>query len=191
MGGKLEKPANCCKTFTKFLLSRVGMSLMVVVYSIIGGFIFQFLEKTNEKGECIQKMEDYRVLENRVKNQLWNASKTIVNRYHQSNQDALRMYEALGEFRDFLVEFRDEVLNIDYSGEDCVRMGEEGGPGYKWSYPMAVQFSVTVITTVGTDKIRHLYYIYFTFILSFNVSFFSRMYIYFIISQSNVHHYAK
>ena len=52
-----EKPANCCKTCTKFLLSRVGISIMVILYSVIGGFIFEFLEKTNEKGECIQKMQ--------------------------------------------------------------------------------------------------------------------------------------
>ena len=51
------------------------------------------------------------------------------------------------------MEFRDKALDIAYKGIDCVRMGEEGGPGYKWTFPMAVQFSVTVITTVGTDNI--------------------------------------
>ena len=148
-----EKPANCCKTCTKFLLSRVGISIMVILYSVIGGFIFEFLEKTNEKGECIQKMQDYNELEGRIKLQLWNVSKTSVNRYHQNNQDVVRMQEAFDEFRVFLVEFRDKALDIAYKGIDCVRMGEEGGPGYKWTFPMAVQFSVTVITTVGTDNI--------------------------------------
>ena len=72
---------NCCKTLVKFLLSRLGISVMVILYSIIGGFIFEFLEKTNEKEECIQKLNEYRALEFRIKQELWNVSVTSLKGY--------------------------------------------------------------------------------------------------------------
>ena len=144
-----NKLANCCKTFAKFFLSRVGISVMVVLYSIIGGFVFEFLEKTNEKGECIQKLNDYNALELRVKQQLWNVSITSVNKHKDENEDIESAREATEELRKHLIDFRTNVLNINYTGIDCEKMGEQGGPGYRWTFPMAVQFSVTVITTIG------------------------------------------
>ncbi len=45
---------NFCKRVFKFIFSQVGLSAMVVAYTIAGGFIFEHLEQTNEKQECMQ-----------------------------------------------------------------------------------------------------------------------------------------
>jgi len=44
----------CCKKAAKFAFTNIGLSVIVVVYAIAGAFIFQILEQTNEKEECIQ-----------------------------------------------------------------------------------------------------------------------------------------
>ena len=40
-------PLDCCKTFTKFLLSQVGLCIIVILYSAAGAFIFKHLEQIN------------------------------------------------------------------------------------------------------------------------------------------------
>ena len=140
---------NCCKTFTKFLLSHVGLCMVVVLYSVAGGFIFKHLEQTNEKQECIKKMDRYNVMALEVKNELWTVSKAFVKQYNDDDRDPDRQQEALQEFRKYLVQFRSDVRELNYDGKNCSMMGETGGPGYRWSFPGALLFSVTVITTIG------------------------------------------
>ena len=142
-------PGNCCKTFTKFLLSQVGLSIIVILYSVAGAFIFKHLEQTNEKQECIKKMEKYVVMANETKQQIWMAAKAYVKQYNDDDEDPDVVQNALIEFRQTLVQFRDDARALQYDGKDCNRMGEDGGPGYKWSLPGALLFSVTVITTIG------------------------------------------
>ena len=43
-----------CKKAMKFTFSQLGLCTMVALYAIAGAFIFQHLEKTNEKDECVQ-----------------------------------------------------------------------------------------------------------------------------------------
>lgn len=40
---------NCCKRFSAFLLSTVGLSLLTVAYSIVGGFLFSAVEAPYER----------------------------------------------------------------------------------------------------------------------------------------------
>jgi len=44
----------CCKKAAKFVASTLGLSIIVALYAVAGAFIFQILEQTNEKEECIQ-----------------------------------------------------------------------------------------------------------------------------------------
>jgi len=39
---------NCCKRFTAFLLSTVGLSVLTVAYSVLGGLLFAAVEAPNE-----------------------------------------------------------------------------------------------------------------------------------------------
>jgi len=45
---------DCCKKAAKLAFSTVGLSIIVALYAVAGAFIFQALEQTNEKEECIQ-----------------------------------------------------------------------------------------------------------------------------------------
>ena len=44
----------CCTKAAKFILSNIGLCILVALYAVAGAFIFQLLEQTNEKEECIQ-----------------------------------------------------------------------------------------------------------------------------------------
>jgi hypothetical protein len=138
---KRQARRNCCKKALKFMFSHIGLCGMVVAYSIAGGFIFQHLEKTNEKQECVKAQDTYEPMENLTKYNLWDISS-----HFRKDED---IEYALVEFQKMLVKFRDDVLALSYDGTNCSMMGEPGGPGYQWSFPGALLFSVTVITTIG------------------------------------------
>lgn len=138
---KRQARRNCCKKALKFMFSHIGLCGMVVAYSIAGGFIFQHLEKTNEKQECVKAKEKYDPLENSTKYNMWDISS-----HFRKDED---IDYALVEFQKQLVKFRDDVLALSYDGTNCSQMGEPSGPGYQWSFPGALLFSVTVITTIG------------------------------------------
>lgn len=147
-GGKGE----CCKKFLKFLFSNLGLIAMVVAYSVAGGFIFEHLEKTNEKAECIKSMEKYIPMENDTTWKLWQMATAYVPAYNDGEELEAT---ALHEIEQILHKFRTDVLELSYDGKNCTIMGETGGPGHKWSLPGALLFSVTVITTIGESSAEY------------------------------------
>ena len=44
----VSRGKQCCKKFLTFLFSQIGMCALVVCYAILGGFLFRWLESTNE-----------------------------------------------------------------------------------------------------------------------------------------------
>lgn len=134
-----------CKKFIKFLFSHIGLCAMVVAYCVAGGFIFEHLESTNEKEECIKKMNTYNPLQNSTRYKMWEVAKS----FGGDPDDEDNIEQALAEYEKLLEKFRDDVIAIGYDGRNCTRMGETDGPGYEWSFPGALLFSVTVVTTIG------------------------------------------
>ena len=133
---------DCCKKALKFLFSHIGLTGMVLAYAVAGGFIFQHLEKTNEKQECLKAEERYQPTENDTKYKMWEIAKMF-------GQDEENIDTALPQFVTVLQKFRNDVLKLGYEGQNCSRMGETDGPGYKWSFASSMLFSVTVMTTIG------------------------------------------
>ena len=147
-GGKPPPPPedkgsakNCCKKTLKFLFSHIGLCGMVVAYSVAGGFIFRHLEQTNERMECQKAFEKYEPAENDTQQKLW----AIAQNFPDPDSEEY----AIAEFQKVLHSYRKVVLDLDYDGKNCSMYGEEGGPVYSWSFPGAMLFSVTVITTIG------------------------------------------
>ena len=58
------KSPGCIKKCLKFCLSHITLLGMVMVYCIAGGLMFEHLEKTNEKQECLNAMNNYYPIEN-------------------------------------------------------------------------------------------------------------------------------
>ena len=107
-GGQEKKGrGDCCKKFLKFLFSHIGLCGMVVAYSVVGGFIFQHLEQTNEKQECVKKMDKYNPMENETTFKLWEIAQAFVPEY---NDDTEIEPKALGEIESILKKFRTDVL---------------------------------------------------------------------------------
>jgi potassium channel subfamily K protein len=141
--------ANCCKKFVKFMFSHIGLMIMVVAYSVAGGFIFEHLEATNEKQECVKAMNKYFPMENSTVIKLWEVAKIFCD----DKDDDEKAEQANVEIQKLLEKFRDDVLELGYGGTNCTSMGEPGGPGFQWSFSGALLFSVTVITTIGYGNI--------------------------------------
>ncbi len=143
-----------CKKFLKFLFSKVGLVLLVIVYSLIGGAIFQHLEEENEKMECVGLMNEYFPVEEKGTENLWEIAKAYVDEYERTTgqeQENLRL-EAEQEIQKILHAYRDDVLELKYNGKNCTLMGEKGGPGHRWSFAGSLLFAVTVITTIGESR---------------------------------------
>lgn len=138
--GRSKTIKGCLKKTVKFTFSQFGLCALVTLYAVAGGFIFQHLEKTNEKQECFELMLRYVPMENATVHRLWD----IASSFQEDD-----VASALDAFRKQIQNFRDDVLTLDYDGSNCSAMGEPEGPPFRWSYPGALLFSVTVFTTIG------------------------------------------
>lgn len=141
----------CLKKAFKFIFSQFGLCAIVTLYGVAGGFIFQHLEKTNEKQECLEAMLKYYPMENATVYRLWDVASSF-----QEKDDAVF---ALDAFQKQLQSFRDDVLALGFDGSNCSAMGEPGGPQYQWSYSGSLLFSVTVFTTIGICLIAYSSYL--------------------------------
>ncbi|WAQ99861.1 KCNKI-like protein [Mya arenaria] len=141
--GDEKKQDGCCKVFWKFMFSHIGLCAMVVLYSVAGGFIFEHLERENEKAVCTESLDEYVPMQDKT---LENLKKVILE--NNLNTDAMMI-----QMKSILQTFRNNSLAIGYDGRNCDGYGEPNGPTYEWSWAGALMFSVTVITTIGYGHI--------------------------------------
>ena len=138
-----DKGNSCCKMFWKFMFSHIGLCLLVVLYCVAGGFIFEHLEKANELEICYESRKEYIPMQDRT---LENLKKVILE--NNLDTDAMMI-----QMKSILQTFRNNSLAIGYDGRDCDGYGNPNGPVYEWSWAGALMFSVTVITTIGKSLI--------------------------------------
>ncbi|ESN94959.1 hypothetical protein HELRODRAFT_102762 [Helobdella robusta] len=117
----------------------------MIVYTIIGALVFQNLETTNEKQQCIRKMNAYNPIENETAEELWKAAQVFQQIDDEEN--------ALDAIYDIVVDFRQKALALKYDGKNCSQIGVDGGPQSDWSFSGSLLFCVTVFTTVGYGNI--------------------------------------
>lgn len=142
--GTQKKKDGCGKKVAKFLFSHIGLSAMVVLYCVAGGFIFEHLEKNNEETICFESRSEYNPMESKT----INSTLKIFSDYGGVTTDANRELMEV-QIRSILETFRSNVLAIGYDGSNCNAYGEEDGPKYKWSWAGALMFAVTVVSTIG------------------------------------------
>lgn len=127
----------CCKNFLTFLFSNIGLTSVVVAYSILGGFIFQKLEAPNE----IEKRHFVASRRNKIAHDIWNLTQSVMI-FHEHNFTKL-LTEVV------LIEFQNELLDAKSKGWD----GQDGQVDPQWSFAGSLLYAVTVITTIGKPNV--------------------------------------
>ncbi|KAL8577440.1 hypothetical protein ACOMHN_048075 [Nucella lapillus] len=137
-----------CKKFAKFLFSHIGLSAMVVLYCVAGGFIFEHLEKNNEEQICFESRSEYEPMQKKTINSTMQVFTQYGNVVSVSTRELMEV-----QIQSILETFRSNTLAIGYDGKDCNAYGKEGGPTYSWSWAGGLMFSVTVVSTIGYGHI--------------------------------------
>lgn len=124
-----------CRKFLAFLVSNVGLCVLVIAYSVCGAFVFRELEYGNEVNTAISVL---RARNNTVYN-LWNVT------YHKN----VLYYD------NWVVAVETEIKQFQTDIMSAIKHGYEGKadekPQDQWSFPGAFLFSLTVISTIGND----------------------------------------
>lgn len=132
-----QRVVSCCKKFITFLFSHIGLAALVVGYSIMGGFLFKALEAPAEwqekfrirdaKEDVVFLLKDYAEL---------------------LKVGQMNITEFQNRVRGSLDGFQHEiVIAIKEKGWDG--NNDMGEASIQWSFPGALLYSVTVITTIG------------------------------------------
>ena len=78
------KCKSCCKSFTAFLFSTVGLVILVCAYSAAGGFLFQMIEASHEKQGIVDGRDFvYNVTEKHII-ELWNVTRRFNILYEEN-----------------------------------------------------------------------------------------------------------
>lgn len=152
-----SKGRQCCKKAAKFLFSHIGLVGLVVVYAIAGGFLFELLEQHQEKLNCQEAAGEHSVQLTKLKQKLvayiqYNitsetstSSLTATYSTDKDNQTVgfAKVGAMLYDYRDFVIQ---TGAKYRYYGDDCSTVN-------KWTYPNALLFAITIITTIGYGNI--------------------------------------
>ncbi|XP_052073679.1 TWiK family of potassium channels protein 18-like [Mytilus californianus] len=127
------------KKFLIFLFSHVGLTCLVIGYSILGAIIFQSLEQGNEKQSRLITTN----LRKETLNELWNATYrfNILEKPNWTGQveHTLRLFEK---------QIYVATKELGWDGISDEAVGE-----LHWSFTGSLLYSVTVITTIGYGHI--------------------------------------
>jgi hypothetical protein len=132
---RMERCKNCCKSFTTFIFSRVGLCLLVVAYAFGGGVVFQFLEASADDGDT-----------NRVQQHLNTTVETLFNSSMASNVLHITNWTAMA--REILEKYQRELVTRTKRGYQGERLTDDTK---QWNFPGAILYAITVITTIGKD----------------------------------------
>jgi len=151
-----QKVSACCKSAVAFLFSHIGLAAMVVAYSIMGGFLFQWIEAPAEQST------KYRVRAARQRgiDEIWRLAAEMCDRRRRRRSSTIVADETTvagvdaayaAQFGAVLLEFQTEVLyavqDLGWDGNDDVTETK-----LQWSFAGALLYAVTVITTIGITR---------------------------------------
>ncbi|CAG2110157.1 unnamed protein product [Medioppia subpectinata] len=129
-----SKCKTCCRKFLAFLVSNVGLCVLVVAYSVGGAFMFRALEAPFE----VQTAKQVNELRNKTIHHLWN----ITYNHNVFNYSVWRQ-SIVDEIKSFQSDLL-KAIKDGYEGQQD--MGQE-----QWSFSGAFLFSLTVISTIDLE----------------------------------------
>ena len=142
------------RSFIQFLFSNLGLIIMVVAYSIGGAFLFTLLEQYIESQNCQQgnceyfetmnfSNQHFLICKVRENVSITNLSENIYGYILISDDDTPAMHQQISNY---LVNFTKDIYELRtelrYTGQDCTTSSD-------WTFPSALLFAITVITTIG------------------------------------------
>jgi len=132
-GRRCSKLTACLKGFTTFLFSTVGLTCLLVGYSIVGGLVFRELESERENQTAVE-MERLRQAH---LVQLWEMT-AVVNVLHPD--EWMTLADNILKNYTTVVYTYTKVMGWEAGGAD-----EES----QWSFAGSLLYAITVITTIG------------------------------------------
>ncbi|CAD5125777.1 DgyrCDS13987 [Dimorphilus gyrociliatus] len=174
-----RKCATCCKNFLAFLFSTVGLCCLLVGYTILGGFVFVELEQPYEIKMKLQRnntltnltnstADNYKIYEysNFAKERqktvelLWKMTREYNVLFEEKwKKNASRLLERFeNSWWDGYRRFQQEQLKTTPKpakelGSKRKALAKDNEDDLVWTFPGALLFSVTVITTIGYGHI--------------------------------------
>ena len=148
---RMERCKNCCKSLTTFIFSRVGLCLLVVAYAFGGGVVFQFIEGPHE-GRATQG----------VQRRLHITVEKLFNTSEQSKVLFKSNWTTMA--RQILEEYQQDLCRQTKRGYQGERFDDDVK---QWTFPGAILYAITVITTIGKDLLKEfIYEVYHLFVFS-------------------------
>ncbi len=135
----------CCKKFTAFMFSRVGLFFVMIGYVAIGGWLFQALEARNEEDMRRSMSEKL----NSTLYKLWDEI-LRVNSYPYNDKKGNFTLYATQE----LEKFEATVIQQVQQGFDG-RTRPDADPD--WNYFGAILYAVTLVSTIGKFQRRNFF----------------------------------
>ena len=135
---------NGCVQLFSFLCSRVGLSIIVILYICFGGLIFQALESDIEKTE-LEIFHDVVVSTDILVEEIWNM--TLSNLIFMED-------EYLHMLKLKLSKHKSSYLNALYKGYTPYDNIDEF-----WTISGSILYSTTLVTTIGKSLLSKKFYL--------------------------------
>jgi len=135
---------SCVRGFLAFLFSTVGLTFLLICYSVVGGLVFMRLESANENRTAAAEWrrnrtaDEMRRLRREHLSQLWNMTISLNVFYPDSWM--LQADDILQNYTTLVYKYT-KVMGWDGGGQD-----DEN----QWSFAGSLLYAITVITTIGT-----------------------------------------
>ncbi|CAF2757149.1 unnamed protein product [Rotaria sp. Silwood2] len=136
-----ENCLSCCKKFTAFMFSRVGLFFVMIGYVALGGWLFQALEAHNEQDMRRSMSEKL----NLTLDKLWEEI-LRVNSYPYHDKKG-----------NFTLNATEELEKFEATVIQQVQQGFDGrtkpGADPDWNFFGAILYAVTLVSTIGYGHI--------------------------------------
>ena len=136
-----QSVVGCCKKMMAFLFSHIGLAGMVVAYSIMGGFLFKWLEapyEATEKLAILGRKED-------EIQKIYSLAMLVKSDKIDKDNFTMVLREIFLDFQELVTV---AVKDKGWDGKDTT-----DETALQWSFAGALLYAVTVITTIGKRKL--------------------------------------